>query len=184
MVIDADKLKALKRNVLNKRRDCYEYLNTNNLSKKRYKGESTRSKEKVIYFINKNVKSNAVINGINLLKKRILRLGYEGLKTPRSLWLPTIIENADEISVIAYPAYSKRKLNSELKEKLIENDGSKSIFSGKTGDYAKTRSGRNYKIRVTFLDDAVKYYPFSKWVICVCKNKKLPVIKKMIDKSI
>ena len=105
-----------------------------------------------------------------------------GSTKPKRLWLPTIIENADEITVVVYSALSQRQLSPDQVEKFKSKYEGDYISHTDRGDFICTPTGRDYKIRVEY-EGTVTYYPFSEWVICLCKNNKLPEVKNIKNKG-
>lgn len=173
---------ALKRKVFYARLRWYDLLDKYFLGEKSYRGKSNRSTVKTIYFVSRGEWAYKLLRDIKSLQTKINSFGYDGSKKPRKLWLPTVIENADIITVVAYAAYSERNLSLEQAEKFIAKHGFDHDICNTAEYSALTHTGRNYKIRVEYQGE-ITYHSFTEWVVCLCTNKKLPQIKNFKDKG-
>jgi len=173
---------ALNRKVFYARKEWYELIDKYFIDERYYQGNSDRSKVKTIYFVERGRWAEEILRKIKFFQNKFINLGYVGLSKPKRLWLPTVIEGADEITVVAYAAYSQRQMSADQTRNYKSKHGKDSISSTDKKGVFRTASGRDYKIRVAF-EGTIAYYPFTEWVICLCKNKKLPEVKNLKNKS-
>jgi hypothetical protein len=117
------------------------------------------------------------------LGNKIKLLGYQGSRKPRSLWLPTVIENADTISVVTYPSMSVRKLTPHQAINFVKKYDIKLKIMNDVFYKASIPTGFDYCLHVEYLGETI-LYPFTEWVVCICENNKLPdLVKRVKDKS-
>jgi hypothetical protein len=147
-------------------------------------GESERSPEKNLHLVKPGKWYTNFQREVNQLAAKIEKAGFVGRKKPRSLWLPTLIENAAEITIKAYQAKSIRRVSLEAAENFAKKNGiseqkikEKIIDKGKKKRSIDSRTGINYKLRVVTADTSkVEYYQFSDWAVCLCSKNKQPEV--------
>ncbi|MBK7491764.1 MAG: hypothetical protein IPI17_06980 [Nitrosomonas sp.] len=147
-------------------------------------GESERSPKKILYFVKPESWWKEMQTEINELEIEIKEAGFVGRKKPRSLWLPTMIENATEITIKVYQARSVRPVSIDT----AQNFASKAPGNKDATHQLMTRNkkikcgidaltGRNYKLRViTTLSSEILYANFTDWTVCLCSDGTLPDI--------
>ncbi len=173
---------ALNSKVFHAREEWHELTEKHLLYEKNYQGKSERSKQKTIYFVKRGKWVGVILRKISYFQNKFQLLDCVGSMKPKRLWLPTIIENADEVTVVFYAAISQRQLSPKQTIKYTSKHNIDNKHGNDKKNYVRTHTGRNYKIRVMH-EGAVKYYPFTEWVICLCKNNELPIIKNIKNKG-
>lgn len=154
------------------------------LKRRTFKGTSGRSPEKILYFVKPGSWWKEMREEIKELETEIEEAGFVGRKKPRELWLPVMIEDAVEITVKIYQAKSVRPVSNDT----AINFKSEARFGHKVRLRATkdkpcefgvdSRTGRNYKLRVTTLTSK-PYYKFTDWVVCLSsKNKPIEVYEE------
>ena len=114
------KSNSLRKIVLEARQRWEESIKKNILFCYIDKGESERSPQKTIYFIRPGINWNKVKKEREKLEARIARTDKRVLGSSRSLWLPTVIENAEKITISIYDAASTKNISLD-KGNLIIN---------------------------------------------------------------
>lgn len=186
--MDYIELKQFKRSLFKERLNWYDYLIESGrlMGEKKFTEKSARCNERWLLFINRNKWTRSHIQAkINKFSRKIDSLGFHGPKKPRTLWLPTVIENADmsDISIVAYPSVSVRSVTLKQAEDLIIKHELKDKVNKKMSYKASYPSGYNYKIHVEYLNE-ITLYPLTEWVVCVCDKNEMPSFTLRIkDKS-
>ena len=117
------RLVRLRREVIDARTRWEKLLSEKYVYARNEQGESNRSPLKVLYLARPGKWWKEVKKEMAALQVKIAKLGYIGSKKPRSLWLPTIIENPIEIMLKIYPAISVRKVNVGQARAFINKSG-------------------------------------------------------------
>ncbi|MDP3281448.1 MAG: hypothetical protein Q8M57_10455 [Nitrosomonas sp.] len=146
-------------------------------------GESERSPKKILYFVKPGSWWKNMQGEINELEIEIKEAGFAGRKKPRSIWLPTMLENAVEITIKAYQAKAVRSVSIDTAHnfKSDARSGHNVRLRG-TKDNPRnygidSLTGRNYKLRViTTLSSDILYENFTNWTVCLCSDGTLPDI--------
>lgn len=181
---DVEIKNALVKEVDKFRSKWLEFVNLNELKCYYVQGESERSPKKNLYLVKPGKWYTNFQRKVNQLAAKIEKAGIAGRKKPRSLWLPTLIENASEITIKAYQAKSIRRVSQEAAEDFARKVGisesrikEKIIVNGKKKRSIDSKTGKNYKLRVVTTHPSKKYFcPFSNWAVCVCSENKLPEV--------
>lgn len=185
--MDKDKLASCKARLHSDKANWYEYLTTEGrlLDRKIIPCKNNRGYDREILFISKRKwLLSKYDNEIISWEKRINSFGFHGAKKPRSLWLPTVIYDADVITVDAYPSYSVKKLPSEQAAIFVAKYKLKFKVENNRYYKATITTGLNYKFRVESFGEP-RRYPLSKWAVCVCNNDEIPSFKNLkIKKNI
>ena len=142
-----------------------------------------RSPMKYIYMVPASPRWNAIKSEINNLETKIKRAGFIGRKKPRSLWMPTILEDASDITIKKYQAKSNRRVSLDTAKSFAAREGlSNSRISnnqklkGKKKRSIDTYTGYRYKLHVLTKSDETYYSDFTEWVVCICSSRKRPQI--------
>lgn len=173
----------LRKEIIDSRRRWLEKIQPQIIKIEKIQGESERALEKILYFVNSGSWVVEIQTEIDKLKARINRAGYRGSGIPRKLWLPTIIQNADKVTLRIYDARSVRRVSLESAQKLAaKNDVEdeivqKHLINPKTKRWRSSETGRNYQFFVS-TSSGIDEYSFTDWTICLCKDKKPPIFEK------
>lgn len=157
------------------------------IDKKIYINKSSEhGQKKILYFI-RPIKPRwpEIRTEIDALNIKLKEYKETGKSVSRDLWLPTIIKDAQQITVRIYKARSDRKVSYEAAKRFAQKaEASVDILNEMTQNQEYRISGltgRQYKIFVS-RDTGTEKYPFTEWAICVCPGGELPkCFKKLVQ---
>ena len=145
---------------------------------------SERGQKKILYFIRPSKpwwpEIRAEIDALNVKLKEYKETGKS---VSRILWLPTVIKDAQQITVKIYEARSDRKVTFETAKKFAQKSGVSANILNEMSENQEYRisglTGRQYKIFVS-RDTGTEEYPFTEWAICVCPGGELPKLSRKL----
>ena len=162
----------------------HKIVKSNELEKYIFQGNSARSPKKYLYLVKPGPWWKKMQAEINELEIEIKEAGFVGRSKPRRLWLPELIKDAAEITVITYQAKSSRAVSSEAaadfahKAGLKETEIKKTVVkNGRKKRSIDSKTGLDYQLRViTTSSFRIKYKSFPNLTVCLCSNEKLPEV--------
>ncbi|MBS0588333.1 MAG: hypothetical protein JSS37_10380 [Proteobacteria bacterium] len=147
------------------------------------KGESTRSQKKTLYLVPPKVWSKVAKKELETLRKELAAIKNKGLPISRKLWLPTVIEDANEVVAKIHEAKSVRKVPLETARKFAKKAGlnkkeiEEYLNSKDSTFWIKTMTGKKYKLNASNVYGS-KDYAFTDWAVCLCDKETIPILKK------
>lgn len=145
---------------------------------------SERGQKKILYFI-RPIKPwwPKIRDEIDELNLKLKEFKETRKSVSRNLWLPTIIKDAQQVTVRIYEARSDRKVTYEAAKKFAQKAGVSSTILNEMAENHEYRisglTGRQYKIFVS-RDTGTEEYPFTEWAICVCPGGELPKLSRKL----
>ncbi|MDO9000885.1 MAG: hypothetical protein Q7W45_14045 [Bacteroidota bacterium] len=183
----ATRQKGLLAEVMEARERWLKVVEEKSIDKKIYINKlSERGQKKILYFIRPSKswwpEIRAEIDALNIKLKEYKETGKS---VSRDLWLPTVIKDAQHITVRIYEARSDRKVTFEAAKKFAQKAGVVDKILDEMTENHQYRisglTGRQYKIFVS-RDTGTEEYPFTEWAICVCPGGELPkCFKKLVQ---
>lgn len=177
------KAKGLLVEVMETRERWLKVIEEKSIDKKTYINKSSeRGQKKILYFIRPSKpwwpEIRAEIDALNVKLKEYKETGKS---VSRVLWLPTVIKDAQQVTVRIYEARSDRKVTFETAKKFAQKSGVSANILNEMTENQEYRisglTGRQYKIFVS-RDTGTKEYPFTEWAICLCPGGELPKYSK------
>lgn len=168
----------LRNRVISARARWEKIAKKHSVAKRPATGKNERSQAKILYIAHYGKWFDEMKKEILVLQNKIKKAGYVGAKKPRTLWLPTVIENPRKIQLNIYPAQSVRKITAIQARRFIKKAGCETNIS-RNGQYVlKSFTGRNYKIRVTYGQES-NDVRFTEWALCIYhKESSLPPLRR------
>jgi hypothetical protein len=161
----------LKKELIDARARWEEMVKANCIKKKIIKGDVKRSPNKTLYVSTIGKWSIDMQEEMHVFAGRIKRLKFVGAKKPRSLWMPTTIENPKSLHIKIYLAASVRTVTKPQANSFAR----KAKFDGTIPNCSiykiRSDSARCYKLQVVRSDGGICYVGFTEWTVCLCKPK-------------
>lgn len=139
---------------------------------------SERSPRKTLYFVRPSESWWPEIKAeIDELKSKLTEFKKSGKSVSRKLWLPTVINGAQHITLRIYKARSERKVTFETAKKFAQKtDISKKALEtmNENQEYRiNSSTGRKYLLSATN-DSGTENYAFTEWALCLCPGEDIP----------
>lgn len=177
------KPKGLLLEVVEARERWLKVVEEKSFDKKIYLNKSSeRGQKKILYFI-RPIRSwwPDIRDEINALNVKLKEYKETGKSVSRNLWLPTVIKDAQQVTVRIYEARSDRKVTFETAKKFAQKSGVSANILNEMTENQEYRisglTGRQYKIFVS-KDTGTKEYPLTEWAICLCPGGEFPKYSK------
>ncbi|MDP3662902.1 MAG: hypothetical protein U1D41_00515 [Nitrosomonas sp.] len=179
------KPQSLLSDILEARERWLAIIEEKNIGKKVYRNKSSkRGQKKILYSIQPLSEwLTEIKNEFIDLSKKLTKFKKSNKSVSRNLWLPTVIRNAQQVTVRIYEARSDRKVTYEAAKKFAQKAGVSANILNEMAENHEYRisglTGRQYKIFVS-RDTGTKEYPFTEWAICVCPEEELPKLSRKL----
>lgn len=139
--------------------------------KRLVKATKIRGNNRTLYALIRDEWWTEVQNEIFRLKKKIAKAGYAGSTVPKSLWLPTVIDNPERLCLKIYQAMSVKPISPsaarDFARKKAKYEGD---FSMDKSYEMKSITGRNYRIQYSN-ERGSHYVSFTEWAVCLSDDK-------------
>lgn len=151
----------------------------NSETQRSIRGREKRSKTRVLYIARYGKWFDGMEKELLALQAKIAKAGYVGSTKPRSLWLPTVIENPLKITLRIYPAISNRKVTLTQAKDFARKAKCATELSQNDSYAIKSITGNAHTLRVKYQHAKISRFVFTEWVLCICRDKSsLPKLKK------
>lgn len=162
-------------------------IHENCILRRTAKGPSDRSPLKILYIVLEGEWLNEVRDDILRWSKKLDRTENSTLKTQRrAVWLPEVIENAEEIRLTAYAAERRKRVTLGEAREYAKRNGDKIIAAINLRDERarasyeiRYKTGKKYRLRVTDWSGKKHLRSFPAWSVCICSDlDSVPALRR------
>ncbi len=174
----------LRKKIIDARNRWKTLVRENCIGQRTAKGESKRSPLKILYIVGNGEWLVGIKKEIQSLRKKLAKPENESVSAQRSMWLPTIIEPAKKIRLVAYAAMSPKKISLPQARSYVKKAGGDAALLKQTGKrkpkyVLRYYTGRCYKLFVTYPTGTKEKCTFTEWAVSICPDaSSLPKLKR------
>lgn len=179
-IADAERRRAtirMRNLVLGARERWQKYALENIEAERSVGGQNKYSQKKILYIARHGEWFDKVEKEMGELNAKIARAIYADPTEKRLLWLPTIIDNPEMITLKINRAVSVKEVLIGKAKEFTERAQCKDILPENTIYVIKTVTGAAHKLEVKHKENKISRVPFTKWALCICRDK-LPLLKR------